>query len=616
MESDFAQDPALLNEFLIECNELLQRMDEDMVTLESTPNDAELLNRIFRALHTIKGTSGFLGFDPLVRLSHRGEDVLNNLRKGEIKLTRRMMDALLAARDQLGIMLEDLRQGGLKEYALDPLIAELDAVQKSTDDPPAAPAPTKEAPKETAPKADHSKKKSAADMKAPETKPEPASPPEVPPPAEKTAESAVASSAAESGGAAPRQAQAAVDTTAAAQTMRVDVRKLDELINLIGELVLERNRLTQLGRDLKNNRITVEDLDSSLNQSTARLSFITEELQAAGLRTRMVPIDTVFRKFPRLVRDVARSVKKEVELVLAGEDTELDKTMVELIGDPLVHLVRNSLDHGLELPEVREAAGKPRTGTIRLEARQEGDQIVIIIADDGAGIDPDRIARKAVEKQLVSAEHVRTLTTREIFDFIFLPGFSTAEKVNDLSGRGVGMDVVRSNLKKLNGTIDLDSHVGKGTTIQLRLPLTLAILPVLLVEVAHEIYALPLRSVVETAQIRVEEVHWMEGYEVLQLRGETFPLVRLGRVFETPENGHGDKVVLLGIGDKRIALLVDRLVGQESTVIKPLGTYLHNCSSLAGATISGDGRVRLVLDPAGLLTSAASIGQSRPGMVQ
>ena len=388
--------------------------------------------------------------------------------------------------------------------------------------------------------------------------------------------------------------------------MRVDVHKLDDLIDLIGELVLERNRLMQLSRDLNLARASSADFGAALNLSTSRLSFITEELQVAGLRTRMVPIETVFKKFPRLVRDVAHLLKKDVMLLLQGEDTELDKTMVELISDPLIHLVRNSLDHGLEMPETRIAAGKPGAGTIRLEARQEGDQIVIIIADDGAGMDPERIARKAIEKGLTTSERVRGMSEKEILEFVFLPGFSTTEKVNDLSGRGVGMDVVRCNLKKLNGTVDINSRLGVGTTIQLRLPLTLAILPLLLVEVADEVYGLPLRSVIETARIRPEEVHWVEGCEVLRLRGQTLPLLRLRQMFDTPSTGSetGDKVVVLGIGERKIAVLVDHLLGQESTVIKPLGAFLHCSANLAGATISGDGRVRLVLDPAGLLSSA------------
>jgi two-component system chemotaxis sensor kinase CheA len=566
MSDELAQDPALVQEFLVESEELLQRMDQDMVELEAAPGDPELLNRVFRALHTIKGTSGFLGFEAVVRLSHKAEDVLNALRKGEIVLTRRMMDALLAARDCLGRMLSDIRSGGLGQYELEPLLHELE----SWNQPAEAGAGGAVSPGQPAPYA------------------------------------ARARSANEGG---PPAADAAPRSTrqndAAAHTMRVDVRKLDELINLVGELVLERNRLAQISRDLTARRVDAETLESALGQSSARLSFITDELQAAGLRTRMVPIDTVFRKFPRLVRDIARSLHKEVELQVQGQETELDKTMVELIGDPLVHLVRNSLDHGIEDPETRVRSGKSRQGTIRLEARQEGDQIIISIQDDGAGIDPERIARKALDKGLVTSERLRALSAREILDFIFLPGFSTAAQVSDISGRGVGMDVVRTNLKRLNGTVQLDSVPGQGTSVELRLPLTLAILPVLLVQLQQEIYALPLRSVIETARIERQEIHWVEGREVLQLRGAILPVLRPLQLWSAPrDTSPSARVVVLGIGEQRVALLVDKLVGQESTVIKPLTSFLQHDACLAGATISGDGRVRLVLDPAGLLSSA------------
>jgi two-component system chemotaxis sensor kinase CheA len=598
VNKELSQDETLVREFLVESEELLQGMDQDMVALESAPQDGELLNRVFRALHTIKGTSGFLAFDPVVQLTHKAEDVLNALRRGQVKLTRRMMDALLGARDQLGTMLADIRAGGLREYELDALLRELEAVQRAEDAKPKL--------------GEILAQTGAVDPKAVEAALAVQSSPE-----NKDGkrlgqiliEKGVVS-AAQVGNALVQQRQPSIEP-GVAQTMRVDARKLDELINLIGELVLERNRLVRLSRDVTAGRLPHDVLDSSLGQSTARLSFVTEELQAVGLKTRMVAIDTVFRKFPRLVRDIANGLQKELELEVHGQETELDKTMVELIGDPLVHLVRNSLDHGIERPEVREAAGKARKGKMRLEARQEGDQIMIIVADDGAGIDPARIAKKAVEKGLITAERARELTKREALDIIFLPGFSTAEKVNDISGRGVGMDVVRSNLKKLNGTVEIDSDIGVGTTVRLRLPLTLAILPVLLVRVAEELYALPLRAVVETARVRSEEVHRVEGHEVLRLRQETLPLVRLGVMFQEGAHSAGagtaDKVVILGVGQQRVALLVDELVGQESTVIKPLGAYLHHCPSVAGATISGDGRVRLVLDPAGLLSSAREL---------
>jgi two-component system chemotaxis sensor kinase CheA len=603
VSDDSLHDPSLIDEFLVESEEFLQRMDQDMVALEAAPDDAELLNRIFRALHTIKGTSGFLGFEPLVRLSHRAEDVLNALRKGEAKLTRPLINALLAARDFLGKMLQDIREGGLQQYELGSLLEELERAQTSRQGSPSLGellVKQEVISKTTLDAVLKEQSSSAVPQKL----------------GQMLVEKGLAS-AAQVGDALMRQKEIA-QPRSAVSTMRVEASKLDDLINLIGELVLERNRLLQLSRDLASGRMPTPELSSLLGQSSARLSYITEELQSAGLKTRMVFIETVFRKFPRLVRDISGNLKKEVDLVLLGQDTELDKTMVELIGDPLVHLVRNSLDHAIELPEVREKAGKPRRGTIRLDARQEGDQIVISICDDGAGIDPERVARKAVEKGLVTAERLRGLSPREILDFIFLPGFSTAEKTTDLSGRGVGMDVVRTNLKKLSGSVEIDSQVGQGTTVKLRLPLTLAILPVLLVQVGKETYALPLRSVVETAQINPRNVHLVEGSEVLWLRGETLPLLRLDQLFPpragfSPKRtdasvppgktGESQKVVILGVAEKRFALLVDHLLGQESTVIKPLGSYLHGCSSLAGATISGDGQVRLVLDPAGLLAN-------------
>jgi len=596
VSDDFLQDPELLRDFVVESEEALQHMDQDMVALESAPNDADLLNRIFRAIHTIKGTSSFLGLDPIVKLSHRTEDVLNALRRGECRLTRRTMDALLGARDQLGRMLADLRNQQGRTYPLDDLLNELELAQK----PSASPLALGEIlvaneiiPRETL--------DSALAEQASQTEPK------------KLGEILVekgAASPAEIGEALSRQ-RAASEKPSDAQTMRVDVRKLDDLINLVGELVLERNRLVRLSRDFSSGGMDHSAFEMALGQSTARLSLVTEELQIAGLKTRMVPIESVFRKFPRLVRDLACSVNKRVQLVLEGQDTEIDKTMVELIADPLVHLVRNALDHGIEQPEIREQAGKPREGTIRLEASQEGDQIVVRISDDGAGIHPDRILAKALEKGMVSADRARSLTRREVLDLIFLPGFTTAQKTTDLSGRGVGMDVVRSNLQKLNGIVDLESEVGQGTTFRLRLPLTLAILPVLLVEVSEEIYALPLRSVLETVRIRSSEIHCIEGCEVLELRGETIALLRLGEIFglSNASRERTQKVVILGIGRRRIALLVDQLIGQESTVIKPLGAFLHGSAQLAGATISGDGRVRLVLDPAGLLAAASTLAK-------
>ena len=582
------QDPALLQEFLAECEELLENTDQDLVELEAVPEDAELLNRIFRAMHTIKGTSSFLGFEPIVRLSHRAEDVLSSLRRHEIQLTPKIMNALLAACDQLSRMLADIRRGGLKQYALEPLLAELEQAQSQ----PSAPVPLGELlvregqirPDDLA----HILEKQAAS------------------PGVKLGELVVQEGLASAKDVerALQQQHKAAEASAAAQTMRIRVRKLDELVNLIGELVLERNRLLLLTQDAARNA------HPDLGDCAARLGFIADELQAAALKTRMVPIDTVFSRFPRLVRDLARSLQKEVDLVLRGQETEIDRTMVELIRDPLLHLVRNSLDHGLELPADRERAGKPRQGSLRLEARQEGEHILISISDDGAGIDPARVLRKAIEKGLVTSQHAANLSQREILDFIFLPGFSTAASLTNLSGRGVGLDVVRSNLKKINGSVELHSTPGKGTTTLLNLPLTLAILPVLLVKVTDETYALPLRSIVETARFLPSQVHSVEAREVICLRDETLPLVRLQSLFSSPGNGtpaRERKIVVMAAGGRRIALLVYRLVGQESTVVKPLAAYLHHSPGIAGATVGGDGHVRLVLDPAGLLISSPSL---------
>ena len=599
-DNDLAQDPELVREFLVESEELLERVDQDMIALEAAPNDAEILNRIFRALHTIKGTSGFLGFDPVIKVSHKAEDVLNALRRGELKLSRRIIDALLKARDQLGRVLKDIRNNQLGEYALDSLLSELEAVQQPDVTPQLGDLLVADGVIEA---------KALNDLLEEQTKA--SSPKKL---GTMMVEKEIASPA-QVGEALVKQKQIA-ESIAVPQTMRVDVHKLDELINLIGELVLERNRLVQVSRDLTAGRLDSEKLEDALSQTTARLTFLTEELHVAGLKTRMVPIDTVFRKFPRIVRDLANGLQKEVDLVVSGQDTELDKTMVELIGDPLVHLVRNSLDHGLEKPDVRRAAGKNPKGTLRLDAREEGDQIVVSITDDGAGIDPERIARKAIEKRLITADQVRTRSKREILDFIFLPGFSTKEVASDVSGRGVGMDVVNTNVKNMNGTVELDSTLGQGTTVTLRLPLTMAILPVLSVKVGPEIYGLPMRTVVETLRVESGEIHTVEGREAIHVRGKTIPLIRLAQalsVHQAPgEESLSRKLVIVGLGTRRIAFLVDGLVGAEATVIKPLDALSRQSVGIAGATVGGDGMVRLLLDPASLVAEA----EKRPSMAK
>jgi two-component system chemotaxis sensor kinase CheA len=567
---EFSQDPALVQAFLVESTEFLQSMDQDLLLLERTPDNEELLNRIFRALHTIKGTAGFFGFHPIVQLGHRAEDVLSALRRHDIQVAPRVMTALLAARDRLGEMLADLGSSGLKsQYAIEGLVAELEAVTKTSslengDD------SQLERVQNLAASSDRKDKDNDNDT-------------------------------------------AIKQVSAVSNTMRVDVRKLDDLINLTGELILERNRIVQLAKEISSNTNAV---DSPLSHTAARLSFITEELQTAALRTRMVPVETVFSRFPRLVRDLSRSLNKDAGLIVRGQDTEIDRTMVELLSDPLVHLVRNALDHGLESPEERERAGKPRQGTISIQARQEGGHILVSVSDDGAGIDPARILDKAIERKLVTPERAASLTPREILDLIFLPAFSTAEKTTAVSGRGVGMDVVRTNLKRMNGSVELQSRVGHGTTVLMQLPLTLAVLPVLLVQIADEIYALPLRAIIETTRLSAATVHVVDGRELVCLRDEMLPLVRLRSLCSVDDTAQPaeEKIVVLAVAEQRIALLVDRLIGQESTVIKPLAAYLHDSAGIAGATVCGDGRVRLMLDPGGLWNWAAH--QTAPAVLQ
>jgi two-component system, chemotaxis family, sensor kinase CheA len=581
MDQEQLLDDPLIQEFLVESSELLDHAVQDLVVLESAPAEPETLNRIFRAVHTIKGTAGFLGFDDMVRISHRAEDVLNDLRKGVYVASPYIVDLLLKVADLLRSMLADIGAKRTGAYDLGPLVSELEAIHAQTATP-------QEPPKLAGAPPIPQVAVEAAEASNPA---EPVAPPAAPEAAGKES--------------APAAAAKAASTNDAPASMRVDVAKLDNLINMVGELALERNRLLQLSRSVETQNLTLAELGEQLSHSTTRLSFITEELQTAGLKTRMLPIDTVFRRLPRIVRDLSRQLGKEVDLQIQGGETELDRIMAEHLGDPLIHLIRNSMDHGVEMPEQREAGGKKRIGTIRVEARTEGDHVVVSISDDGAGIDPDRVAHKAVEKGLVTPEQVRGMERREILDLIFLPGLSTRDAASDVSGRGVGMDVVNTNLKKINGSVELDSTPGKGTCVTLKLPLTMVIFPVLFVEVGKETYGLPMRAVVETLRVSNGQIHVVEGRDVLHANGRTFPLLRLHRILSVPGGEQREqKAVIASLGSRRLALLVDRLVGEEATVIKPLSSFFGRSPGVAGATISGDGRVRLLLDLAALVELA------------
>ncbi len=556
MNNDDMQE--LVQDFLVETNEIIENLDHDLVELESNQNDLELLNKIFRGAHTMKGSSSFLGFNKLAELTHHAEDILNKLRKGEMVVTREIMDTLLEFVDKTKQIISDI-ENGTDSTDCSSVINDLKLASEG---------------KLTS----KTKNTSAA---------QPAQAPQ----------------------AAPKQeaAKPTHQATQVEQTIRVDVSRLDSLVNLVGELVLSRNMLSQIAGELEN-KFENEYLVEQLLVATNSIGMNTTELQLAIMKTRMIAIGKVFNKFPRVVRDIARDTGKEIELIISGEETELDKQVIESIGDPLLHMIRNSCDHGVETPEVRLAKGKPRMGTVNLSAYHEGNHVVIEIKDDGAGMDPDKLKRKAIEKGVITVDEANSMDDKQAFSLIFKPGFSTAEKITNISGRGVGMDVVRTNIEKLNGIITIDSKINEGSTFYLKLPLTLAIIQALLVEVAGETFAIPLASVVETVRITNEEIHSFEGREVLKLRDRVLSLIRLDEAFALDELEQDEiYVVVVALAEKQLGFIVDKLIGQEEIVIKSLGDYLGGNPGIAGATITGDGRVRLILDVAGVIEVAQNM---------
>lgn len=644
MSDDFELDEmkAIIDEFMVETEELMSQLDSDLVAIEKSPDDLDLLNRIFRSAHTIKGTSGFLGFNELSKLTHKMEDVLNRLRKGELKLSPEMMDTLLECVDYLKEMLADIADNG-KEIPRDlsDILAKLAGAEQgmvaeaggepaeeasATED---APTPevvseTPEEPIETVSDesdADESVEKlfehiqegvveqpPTSGQEEPEEQQEPVKQQEPKPaPAPVTSPEAAGSQPAGQDKAA-RIRKDLLERKKADTTIRVDVKRLDNLVNMMGELVLGRNSLVQLSGSV-NQRWEGEPETEKLNQAVTQINFITTELQMAVMKMRMLPIGNVFNKFKRVVRDLARDQKKLIDLEIYGEETELDKSVIEEIGDPLVHLIRNSCDHGVELPDERTAAGKPERGTIKLIADQEGSHIVIKVIDDGQGLDVDKISEKAIEKGIASREDLQQMSKTEKMNFIFHPGFSTAKKITDVSGRGVGMDVVRTNIEKLSGTVEIESKKGEGTTMIIKLPLTLAIVQGLLVRVDDDVYAIPLASVLETVRLNEGDIQYINQKEVIRLRDTVLPISNLSDVLEGGYSGSTSKpyVVVVGLAEKRLGLLVDDLLGQEEVVIKSLGDYLGNTPGVAGATIMGDGRIRLIVDIAGLFNLVKTV---------
>lgn len=740
----FGADEEILQDFLVEAGEILEQLSEQLVELESRPDDADLLNAIFRGFHTVKGGAGFLQLNELVECCHIAENVFDVLRKGERRVDAELMDVVLEALDTVNSMFGQVRErsevtpatpellaalarlaepGGAEAVAapapvadvavaasadadeqhqditdseFEQLLDSLDAVkaQAAADEqmqgetvsgagdeitdaefeslldqlhgkgqfsvevaaPPVAVSseatsdeitdaefeslldqlhgkgtfqvdalPATQAPAPAVPDSSansdeisehefealldqlHGKGKFGGDVAAVEA---PAAVQAQAPAAAKAESQPVAKPAAAPApspaskpAAAPRAPAPAAEKHAASEaetTVRVDTARLDEIMNMVGELVLVRNRLVRLG---------LNSGDEAMSKAVSNLDVVTADLQTAVMKTRMQPIKKVFGRFPRLVRDLARQLKKEINLELVGEETDLDKNLVEALADPLVHLVRNAVDHGIEMPDEREASGKARTGRVVLSAEQEGDHILLSISDDGKGMDPNILRAKAVEKGLMDKDAAERLSESDCYNLIFAPGFSTKTEISDVSGRGVGMDVVKTKISQLNGSINIFSAKSQGSKIVIKVPLTLAIMPTLMVMLGNQAFAFPLVNVNEIFHLDLSRTNVVDGQEVVIVRDKALPLFYLkrwlvqGQVHEEQHEGH---VVILSVGTQRIGFVVDQLVGQEEVVIKPLGKMLQGTPGMSGATITGDGRIALILDVPSMLKRYAA----------
>ncbi len=606
---------AIVKEFLVESYENLDRLDRDLVVLEKEPRNRERLASIFRTIHTIKGTCGFFGFSKLEGVTHVGENLLCMLRDGQLMLDPERTSALLALVDAVREMLACIEtSGGDGDGDYHDLIDRLTRLQelpKAEPTPAPEPAPAPEAPKS------RSRSKSRIIREQP---------------VEKGAAGAGSRSAAaakqqgdprpagevpiEQGAAQPQDVAQAAQREAAGHSVaetsiRVDVALLDKLMNLVGELVLARNQILQFNSTQK---------DTAFLSTTQRLNLITTELQENVMKTRMQPISNIWNRFPRVIRDLAVTCGKMVRLEMEGKETELDKTIIEAIKDPLTHIVRNSVDHGIELPQTRVAAGKPPEGTLLMRASHEGGQVNIEIIDDGGGIDPARVKAKALERGLISREQAARMSEREATHLIFLPGFSTAERITNVSGRGVGMDVVKTNIEKIGGTVDIQSQAGQGTTLKIKIPLTLAIIPALVVTSGGDRYAIPQVSLLELVRLEGEQaragIEHIHGAPVYRLRGNLLPLVYLNRELKTekPSSGGGPdtiNIVVLQADDRQFGLVVEGINDTEEIVVKPLGKHLKSIPLFAGATIMGDGRVALILDVMGIAQRAGVVSEVR-----
>ena len=610
----------IVREFLVESNENLDLLDRELVQLEKDPKNRERLASVFRTIHTIKGTCGFLGFTKLESVAHVGENLLSKLREGELSLNREITTALLQMVDAIRQMLTSVEAAGNEGERNDQeLIVTLTRLSTSGNNTPAEPSAAAAVP-ETADDGETSS--SPLHLGELLLQKGIASGSEI----EKALEQQALGDPRHLGEilvehevAKPQEIlealqaqQGAKATNASDTTIRVDVVLLDKLMNLVGELVLARNQILQFTNATEN---------AGLIAPSQRLNLITTELQEGVMKTRMQPIGNIWSKFPRTVRDVATACGKQIRLEMEGKETELDKTIIEAIKDPLTHIVRNSADHGIETPAKRTAAGKSAEGRLLLRAYHEGGQINIEISDDGAGLDSEKLRRKALEKGLITPEQAARMGEREIVNLIFLPGFSTAEKVTNVSGRGVGMDVVKTNIEKIGGTVDVYSKLGTGTTVRMKIPLTLAIIPALIVTSGGDRYAIPQISLLELVRLNDEEdlkgIESIQGAPVYRLRGRLLPLVYLNRELKVERKDQDGStigpvnIVILQADERQFGLVVDEINDTEEIVVKPLGKQLKGIKTFAGSTIMGDGRVALILDVLGLAQTSNVISENR-----
>jgi len=657
--------------FLQESDELIQTLDEDIVRLEKEGSEKELLQEIFRAAHTLKGSSGMLGHVRMTNLTHAMESLFDKLRKNELKVSTELIDILLEALDALKVINNEIITKEESDVDVDFQVNKLESfVGKKKKD---ASVPQKTS---NLVSTEEDKNKIAQaeikgfqvfDVKISISKecPMPAvrffqiveelkeigeiikSIPSVKELEEgkesfelqgmlstqedegrignilkfiseikdctikkhsseqvKTADQRKANLGVKARGKSPAELKKM--RAVVAKTVRVDIERLDNLMNLVGELVINKTRLMRIGYELQKN-YELGDITGDFNSTTTLIGQITNDLQGEIMKARMLPVEQVFNKFPRMVRDLARKAGKKVDFYMSGEETELDRSVIEEIGDPLIHILRNAADHGIENPGERKKAGKPEEGKIILSARHEESHIVIEVEDDGKGIDSAKLKEKAMERGLIGEAEFERMDDKESLKLIFLSGFSTAKKVTDVSGRGVGMDVVMNNIKKINGTVDVESEVGRGSKFTIKIPLTLAIVDALLISLKKRTYAVPLNMVQEVFQMAKDEVKFVGGEETTVLRGKVLPLLRLNRLFgdeQVEKGGDNLQVVVIGYGGCGVGLIVDNLVSKQEIVIKSLGNYLGEMEGISGATILGDGRVALIVDAVSLIAKA------------